>query len=131
MLHRRRITGLTVQSAPSRTRRGFTLVELLVALVLLNIGLLALVGLTASLSQSVDRLRAGARAESVAMARVERIGATPCTESASGTERPSAAVTEWFSDEPTPNATRLIVDSVTVTMSHGTRTAVLRTRARC
>ena len=128
---RRRNTALKLQSGPSGARRGFTLVELLVALVLLNIGLLALVSLTASLSQSVDRLRAGARAESIAAARVERIAATACTASAAGTEHPSAAVTEWFSDEPEPNATRLVVDSVAVTMSRGTRTAVVRTRARC
>ena len=131
MLDRRRTPGLRVQSGPRRGRRGFTLVELLVALVLLDIGLLALVGLTASLSRSVDRLRASARAESIATARVERIAATPCTASATGSERPDAAVTEWFSDQPAPNGTRLIVDSVAVTTVRGTRTAVLRTRARC
>jgi len=124
VVHRRR-------SHLARARHGFTLVELLVALVLLDIGLLALVALTASLSQSVNRLRGSARAHSIASSRVERIGATPCTTSAVGTEHPAAGVTEWFSDQPAPNATRVITDSVAVTSSHGTRTAVVRTRARC
>jgi type II secretion system protein I len=130
MRHRKRSAGVKVRSSSS-VRRGFTLVELLVALVLLDIGLLALVGLTTSMTQSIDRLRASARAESIATARVERIAATPCTSSTTGIEHPSAGVTEWFSDQPAPNDTRLVVDSVTVTISRGARTAVVRTRARC
>ena len=130
MLGCRRKNRLTVRRALFRSRDGFTLIEILVALVLLNIGLLALVALATSLAESVNRLRAGARAESIATARIERIAATSCT-SVTGAAHPSPDVTEWFSDQPAPNATRLIVDSVRVAISHGTSTVVLRTRARC
>jgi Tfp pilus assembly protein PilV len=114
-----------------RGRSGFTLIELLVSLVLLDIGLLALVGLAASLSQNIDQLRGDARATSIATARLERIASTPCAATASGTQTSSPAVSEWFTDQPSPNATRLVADSVRVTTSRGARVATLRTRARC
>lgn len=114
-----------------RARSGFTLVELLVALVLLDIGLLTLVGLATSLSQSFDRLRADARALSTAAARVERIASMPCAASTTGMASSTQADSEWFTDQLQPNATRLVADSVRVTTSRGTRLATLRTRARC
>jgi len=114
-----------------RRRRGFTLIELLVSLVLLDVGLLALVGLAASLSQNIDRLRGDARATSIATARLERIASMPCTATASRTQTSNPADSEWFTDQPSPNATRLLADSVRVTTSRGARVATLRTRARC
>ena len=112
-------------------RNGFTLVELLVALVLLDVGLLALVGLAASLSQSFDRARADAHAQSLATARLERIASVPCTTSASGTQSSSPADSEWFTDQSQPNGTRILTDSVKVLTSRVPRIVVLRTRARC
>lgn len=114
-----------------RARTGFTLIELLVALVLLDIGLLALVGLAASLSRSLDRARADGHAQSIATARLERIASAPCTASASGTQSSNPADSEWFTDQPAPNGTRLLTESVRVVTSRGARIVALRTRARC
>jgi type II secretion system protein I len=131
VIQHERNKGFTASRQGCRGRRGFTLIELLVSLVLLDIGLLALVGLAASSSQNIDRLRGDARATSIATERLERLASTPCTATASGTHASSPADSEWFADQPSPNATRLLADSVRVTTSRGARVATLRTRARC
>lgn len=61
-------------------RRGFTLVEVMVALVVLTVGVLALTQL--SLSVAVLMNRAGVRTELAALAenRIEEIGTRPYTE---------------------------------------------------
>ena len=116
---------------PSSSRKGFTIVELLIALVLLDVGLLALVGLAASVDRDADSARIRANALNVASARLETMASLACQGGASGVTQPSPGITEWFSETPAPNATRVIVDSVAYVTPHGVRTFVLRTGARC
>ena len=59
-------------------RPGFTLIELLIALVLLDIGLLALVGIGARIARDSRTTRAAAVALSVLSARLERSASAPC-----------------------------------------------------
>jgi type II secretory pathway pseudopilin PulG len=112
-------------------RKGFTIVELLIALVLLDVGLLALVGLAASIVRDADGSRIRSNALSVASARLERMASLACQGGGSGVAQPSAGVTEWFSESPSPNDTRIITDSVAFVTARGVRTFVLRTGARC
>jgi Tfp pilus assembly protein PilE len=112
-------------------KTGFTLIELLIALVLLDVGVLALVGLAASISRNGDDSRLGANALSVAAARLERTASTSCTGASAGIARMSHGVTERFSDLPAPNGTRVIIDSVSYVTTRGPQTIVLQTGARC
>ncbi|HKW12172.1 MAG TPA: prepilin-type N-terminal cleavage/methylation domain-containing protein [Gemmatimonadaceae bacterium] len=116
--------------APTR-RKGFTLVELLIALVLLNVGLFALVGIAATISRDASHSRSEANARSVASARLERAASLACRGSGSVVEDGRNGIVEWFSESDAPNATRLLGDSVVVATSSGARSFVLRTRAPC
>ena len=114
----------------SQSPRGFTLVELLVALLLLDVGLLGLVGFAAALSRDGNDTRATARAWAIASARIERMASVACGGSGSGSEAWSG-VAEWFSDVGGPNETRLLSDSVRIATSHGVQVASLHTSASC
>src|SRR5438309_1473864 len=87
-------------------RSGFTLIELLIALVLLDVGLLALVGLGAALTRLANADRAGFLATTLASARVERLASTPCGGPLTVIQHLGAAVIESYSDTPRPNGTR-------------------------
>lgn len=54
-------------------RRGFTMVEVIVALVLLTVGVMALVGSSAMVSRMIGRGRGSTVAVQVATARIERL----------------------------------------------------------
>lgn len=115
----------------SAQRRGFTLIELLVALLLLDVGLLALVGFAAALYRDGGDTRASSRAWAIASARIERMASLSCDGPSAGTAMLGRGISEWFTDAPTPNDTRLLVDSVRITTSRGIQVATLRTSARC
>lgn len=57
----------------SRSARGFTLVEILVAIVLLTVGVMALLGSSALVSRMIGRGRGSTFAVQVATARLERL----------------------------------------------------------
>lgn len=117
--------------APSTSRRGFTLIELLVALLLLDVGLLGLVGVAAALFRSGNDTRATARAWATASARVERMASVACGGNTAGTVTWGGGVSEWFTETSTPNDTRILGDSVRVATSRGVQVAFLRTSAGC
>lgn len=116
---------------PSLARRGFTLIELLVALLLLDVGLLALVGFAAALYRDGNDTRGLARAWAIASARVERMASASCGGPTAGSATYAGGVSEWFSDAPSPNETRILADSVRIATSRGVVIASLRTAARC
>lgn len=118
-------------SAPAAARRGFTLIELLVALVLLDVGLLALVGMAAAISRDSHAIDGAAQATLVAASRLERLISAPCKDDYAAAEHPATGVSESFGESRLPNATRALWDSVVVTTSRGARTTVLVTKARC
>src|SRR3954468_4476622 len=101
--------------------RGFTLIELLVALVLLDVGILALVGLGATIAREGGGAHAGMIGLNVASARLERLASMSCAGGNSGAATVSAAIAERFVESPLPNATRLLVDTVRTATSRGSR----------
>jgi len=113
-----------------RIRRGFTLIELLVALLLLDVGLLGLVGFAAALYRDGNDTRATARAWAIASARVERMASIACGGTGAGIAA-RAGVSEWFTEALGPNGTRLLGDSVRITTSRGVQIAALHASARC
>lgn len=116
----------------ARTERvGFTIIELLLALVLLDIGLFALVGLGATISRTATAMRASSLGVRVAWGRVERMASAGCGGAISGTAAPGRGITEWFSDTPGPNDTRALGDSVAVRLPRGVQFVIARSRARC
>jgi Tfp pilus assembly protein PilV len=113
--------------APTRRARGFALVELLVAIVLIDVGLLAVVQTTAVVVHRSNEARARAIAGSMAATRLEQLLATPCT-TTSGAFGADAFIETWSSQ--LTGRTRDVSDSVAfgVPASH---ILVLRTRVLC
>src|SRR4051812_47528551 len=117
--------------ADASDRRGFTLVELLVALVLLNVGLVALVALTAALTRAGDDARATTRAYRAASSRLERLASLSCGAPLRGAATPLPSLAETYTDTPEPNDTRSLRDSVVYAVPGRLRSVVIESRARC
>jgi Tfp pilus assembly protein PilV len=114
-----------------RARHGFTLVELLIALILLDVGLLALVGTGAAIARESRTTRASAHALNVATGRLERSASLPCRAGGSGTAAWSDSITERWTETIGANGTRAMYDSASYPTSRGVRVVVLRMGARC
>jgi Tfp pilus assembly protein PilV len=76
-------------------RSAFTLVETLVALVLLEAGMLALAASSAVAARDLAIAHRGLRAQSLARNRVERLWATACSSPASGEAVAAGFVERW------------------------------------
>jgi prepilin-type N-terminal cleavage/methylation domain-containing protein len=112
-----------------RLRAGFSLVELLVALLVVDVGLLALARITASLVRQRTELHARAAAIRAASSRLDWLGAGPCR-ATSGSAAPAAELTETWAVQLAGNATRVLSDSVSFGLG-GTHAVVLHTRLPC
>lgn len=112
-----------------RPRRGFSLIEVVFAVVLIDIGLLALVAASATLVRLAGDLRARDAALRVATDRLQLLGATPCT-SQSGSATSARIHEAWTASAPR-NGVRDLRDSVVFVTTRGTGTFVLRTRLTC
>ncbi|MGZ8468560.1 MAG: hypothetical protein ACXWZ7_03950 [Gemmatirosa sp.] len=91
-------------------RRGDTIVEALVALLLLSIGALALVGLTTTLARDERRAASRRRAVSMLEARQQEWSAAPCAEGEGGTVTDGLA--ERWSSRRAADSLLVLVDSV-------------------
>jgi prepilin-type N-terminal cleavage/methylation domain-containing protein len=118
-------------------RRGFTLAELLVAVVLLNVGLLALVGGSAAVVRRHTSVRARSIAAQVAKARVELLAAAACGGSGgvtSGSAASAGGLAEAWTVSTLANGVRELDERVTFATSatpSGVGALSLRTRVSC
>jgi prepilin-type N-terminal cleavage/methylation domain-containing protein len=119
----RRSTGV-----PS-VRRGMTLVEMIVALTIIGVGLLALAGSAAL----VTRLMGGGARQTLAanlvQARLEALRATNCANVTSGTETIRGVVVRWTSQAITRG--KSVTVTATYPMARGNRTQTYRTILPC
>jgi len=114
---------------PMRSRRGFTLIEVVFAVVLIDVGLLALVAASATLVRRAGDLRARDTALRAATDRLQLLGATPCAgQSGSAT---SAGIREAWTVSAPRNGSRELRDSVVFATTRGIGAVVLRTRLPC
>lgn len=86
-----------------RSRAGLTIVEVMVALMMLTVGVLAIMSTTAFAARTMTRGRAADRAATVAMQRMELLRASICTSRSNG------------ADTLMRNGQRLAINSWTVT----------------
>jgi len=105
-----------MKSPATLGRQGFTIIEVLVAIVVLAIGIIALVGSSASSTRMIGRGRSATRTVQAATARMEILRAdayrtTPdCTALANGSDSASTGVvTTWtITGAGTPRTVRVI-----------------------
>ncbi len=111
------------QRRPSRLRNraGFTIVEVIVAVMILVVGVLGL----ATTASAVSRLIGGGAqqtlAANVAQSRFERLRAQQCATVASGSASSRGVSEEWDVEQVAPNMFEVVVE-VTYTTSAGPRT---------
>ena len=115
---------------PVRPRSGFTLLEVIAAIILVDVGLLALVAGSAVLVRQTSQLRAKAAALHVAANRLELLGIETCGADAGVTEFPDGTTERW-SAAVQPNSVRELRDTVTFPVGATMRSLVLRTRLPC
>lgn len=93
-----------------RVRRGATLIELLVALLLLDVALLGLASMSAVAARRTGEAGRRSRAAVAAGNRLERLAAAPCAAMAGGTAAPEPGFVEVW-------AVRALRDAVELTDS--------------
>ena len=115
-------------------RRGVTMIELMVALVVVSVGLLAL----ASGATLMTRLMGGGstqtRAALLAQSRLEQLRAVSCTNATSGQDTVRGIVSRWTTTSIMSATTRRGISinlTVTYPMTQGTRTQTYRTIFPC
>jgi Tfp pilus assembly protein PilV len=111
-------------------RAGFTLLEALIAVVIINVGLLALVASTAILIRQTAEVRARSAAVRAAANRLQRLGAATCAPT-SGNAAGAFGIREIWSIDVQQGGVRELLDSVTYTTPSGERSVVLRTKLPC
>ena len=113
-----------------QNRRGFTLIEVIIAVVVIGVGLLALVAGSAVLIAQANDLRARNAAVSAASNRLQVLGAGPCA-AVSGSEAGARQLREYWQVTLRDNATRELVDSVSFFAGGRQRSVTLQTRLPC
>lgn len=121
-------------NAAERRRRaarpGFTIVELIVAMLMLTIGLLGLAGVGAVV---LKQMRGGTYqtiAASIAQSRFEQLEGDPCASIASGSATIRGMSERWVVAPIGLRATA-VYDTVTFTSSSGTRKVGIHTVVSC
>jgi prepilin-type N-terminal cleavage/methylation domain-containing protein len=113
-----------------RARRGFTLIEVVVAVVLIDVGLMSLVAGSAVLLRRIAQTRAESAARQTAGNRLETLASQRCVASVGTSVGPNGLREEW-SSELSGAGTRELRDSVTYTALGQIRSIVVRTRGPC
>ena len=113
----------------ARSPRGFSIVELVVAMMLVAVGLLSLVGANTVLVRRRNEARQRLSAVAAAANRIAQLSSGPCL-STSGTSSTQTGIAEHWSVKARANATRDIVDSVRFG-ARPVHDVVLQTRLPC
>lgn len=111
-----------------RTRPGFTIVELLVATVLIQVGLLATVAASAVLVRTVRDEESRWVAVQLASNRIERLGAAPCVAVAASAVSGAGVHESWRMT--VSSGVREVRDSVTYG-PNGAHAVLLESRSSC
>ncbi|HEV2671327.1 MAG TPA: prepilin-type N-terminal cleavage/methylation domain-containing protein [Gemmatimonadales bacterium] len=106
--------------------RGFTIVEVLVAIVVVTVGMMALLGTAALVTRMIARGQRSAVAAQFAQQRIEQLRNSACTSQAAGTDTLSRGST-WVAIN-TWNWTALTQSTWKVTLAVRYKTAQGRTR---
>ena len=111
-----------------RLRHGFTLVEVLVAVLLIDVGLLALVGASAVLVRQTNALRLRNEALRTAANRLQQLGAGPCA-TTSGALSADVLREDWSATQQ--SGVLDVRDSVTFPLGTAAHGVVLETKLPC
>jgi prepilin-type N-terminal cleavage/methylation domain-containing protein len=123
----------------SRQEQGFTIVEVMLAVVLLAIGVMALVGSSAMVTRMIGRGRESTTVGQIATARAERLrqiaaATSPACGSAqlvNGTSNPGSGITERWELGPAGGRTRNVLLMYTYRAARTIRTDTMSLTLLC
>lgn len=104
--------------------RGFTLIEVVLALVIFQVGMLALAATIAVSAGDIAAANRRMRAQSVARARIASLRASACPVAASGRGELAGGLVEHWS-VTAEGRLRRVADSVSITLPRGRSSAVV------
>jgi prepilin-type N-terminal cleavage/methylation domain-containing protein len=110
-------------------RRGLTLIEIVIAILILSVGALALAGTSALMVRRLSESARGAAATSVARNRLESSHSLPCSALSSGSEQIFGVRSEWSTTGSTYSAA--ISQHVSYPTRRGAHTDHFLTAAPC
>jgi Tfp pilus assembly protein PilV len=113
-----------------RSRRGFTLAEVLLAIILIDVGLLALIAGSAVLVRQTNALRLRNAALRAATNRLQQLTAASCAATA-GAATSADGIREVWTLVPLNGVIAEVRDSVTFSYGASTHGIVLQTRLPC
>ena len=113
----------------AHSERGFTIAELLVAVVIFSVGLLALAGTASVILTTLTSTQSRTIASGVAESRFERIRATSCAARAGGSTATRGITESWTLDR-LARADDVTV-AVTFLSNHQSRTELFRSFLPC
>lgn len=116
-----------------RPRRGLTLVELIVAMTIMSVGLLAVVGASSKIAAELGASRQSTLAGMYAQSRFEELAGTACASIAQGTVRENnmRTITERWIVTDGGNNTLSVIDTVSWTNGRSVRRQVFRSLLVC
>ena len=119
----------TFRARHTNSRAGFTIVELLVAMMVFAIGILGL----AATAASVTRLMGGATrqtiAANIAQSRLEKLRASPCGTLTNGADTTRGVVSTWTVQPVTRGVN--VTETVIFPVPNGSRTRTYKTTLPC
>jgi Tfp pilus assembly protein PilV len=126
------MSALTRVTRRARHRAGLTVVEVLVALILVAVGMLGIAGSTAlALRTTLDSARRREASHRVA-SRFAQLAAAGCSAATAGSAvDASRSLTEQWSISPSANGFAMITDSVRWMSARGPTSFVLTTAITC
>jgi prepilin-type N-terminal cleavage/methylation domain-containing protein len=120
-----------------KTERGFTIVEVIIAIIVFTVGLLGLVTTSALVTRMIGRGQRSANAATFASKRLELLRVTGCRSQAAGKDTlytqtgTAVAINSWGFTNAT-NSHWAIVDTVKYQTSQGAwRTDIMETQVSC
>lgn len=115
----------------TRSRRGVTILEVLVALFVLQFALLGLAAAGVVALRATTDAVSRARAATIAANRLESLRLTRCAISVSGEMGHPPGITEWWTVQPLDSSSHRLSDSVEWVARTGRRGLRLEARAPC
>jgi prepilin-type N-terminal cleavage/methylation domain-containing protein len=120
-----------------KSQRGFTIVEVVIAIIVLTVGLLGLVATSALVTRMIARGQRSANAANFASKRLEQLRVTGCKTQTAGKDTlftqsgTAAATNSWVFTDAT-NRHWTIVDTLKYLTSKGSwRTDIMETQVSC
>jgi prepilin-type N-terminal cleavage/methylation domain-containing protein len=114
-----------------RTRAGFTIVEMIVAIMVFTIGVLGLAGTAAYVARQMNGGMQQTLAATIAQSRIDSIAGTGCRAVAGGTATNKGISERWTVDRPANFNVLRITEQVTWTSGKSTRTQIYTASFPC